>query len=194
MREPPLIAVENNEKGTQALFEITTVFAAAGDNLVSFDAEIHPLAKNLVSLFIYDEAGKVYLLQRFNVKDGKEGDMWYDLPGGKIDPGETVGAAAWREAHEELGIDVLAMEQICQSYLPPCDRYPNGLVKYFIHVKDYVGVPENVLGESEGHLSALSYDLKEASRLLDTRLCPVSKMHLVGSEEPLRVSLSANPV
>lgn len=34
----------------------------------------------------------------------------WDLPGGKLDKGESVEAALQREIHEELGIRVLAME------------------------------------------------------------------------------------
>ncbi len=187
MTEHPLIAIPNDKNAPKRLFELKTVFAVAGDDEVSFGTEIHPQAKCLVSLFIYDEQQKIYLLQRFNVKDGKDGDVWFDLPGGKIDPGETVGQAAMREAMEELGIEINDMEQICQSYAAPCERYPHGLVKYFIHVKSYEGTPQNVLGEEEGHLSLKAYNLAEAEGLVGTRLCDYSKSHLRAPPQHLSI-------
>lgn len=39
------------------------------------------------------------------IQESKHGNSWY-FPGGRVDPGETIPAAAVREAREEAGIDV----------------------------------------------------------------------------------------
>jgi 8-oxo-dGTP pyrophosphatase MutT (NUDIX family) len=174
-----IVAVPHDHQvAPKRLFELKTIFAAANENVVSFETKPHPLAKRLVSLLIYDEGDKVLLLERFNVKQGISGDRWFDLPGGKMEPGETVGVAAMREAEEELGIDITAMETICESYAPPCKMYPNGLVKYFINVLSYEGTPHNKLGIDEGHISLKAYDLDDAAAKLNGRLCGYSESYL----------------
>ncbi|MFI7586872.1 NUDIX domain-containing protein [Spongisporangium articulatum] len=51
------------------------------------------------SALVLDDAGRVLLQQR------RDNGLWA-LPGGAVDPGESVGAAAAREACEETGYDV----------------------------------------------------------------------------------------
>jgi len=63
-------------------------------------------ARQRVTVFIIDE-GKVLLLYRF-----KNGEEYYAVPGGGIEPGETEEAAAVREIKEETGLDVCLGEKI----------------------------------------------------------------------------------
>jgi 8-oxo-dGTP pyrophosphatase MutT (NUDIX family) len=53
------------------------------------------------------DTGRVLMLQRHMTEDDPAGGYW-ELPGGRLDPGETPLAAARREWHEETGLDVPA--------------------------------------------------------------------------------------
>ncbi|WP_412026596.1 NUDIX domain-containing protein [Deinococcus yunweiensis] len=59
---------------------------------------------HLVSwLVLQDASGRVLLGRRANTSYG-EGE--WGLPGGRVEAGETLAAAAIREAHEEVGVTV----------------------------------------------------------------------------------------
>lgn len=83
-----------------------------------------------VGLIIVDDAGRVLLEKRSDC------GMW-GLPGGKIEPGETILDAAIREAKEETGLD-LTITRLLGVYSDPATRivtYPdNGDVAQLIDV------------------------------------------------------------
>jgi ADP-ribose pyrophosphatase YjhB (NUDIX family) len=60
-----------------------------------------------VGAIIHDGAGKILLLKRSGKLDASRSTvgMWSN-PGGEVELGETVEAAAVREAREELGVEV----------------------------------------------------------------------------------------
>jgi len=57
--------------------------------------------KHLAGCIIYDQDGKILLLHR-NTPKCKQ----WEIPGGKVEPGEAIEDAAIREAKEELGVDI----------------------------------------------------------------------------------------
>lgn len=59
-----------------------------------------------------DVGGKVVLIERAHPPVG------YAIPGGFVDPGETVEAAAIREAKEETGLDITLVTQL-HTYSDP---------------------------------------------------------------------------
>ncbi|MEX0930187.1 MAG: NUDIX hydrolase [Candidatus Paceibacterota bacterium] len=56
--------------------------------------------------FIVNEEGKVLIIREAPEYEGGTQIGKYDLPGGKIKPGESAVEAAKREAKEEVGLDV----------------------------------------------------------------------------------------
>ena len=56
----------------------------------------------VAAVALIDADGRVLLAQR---PEGKSMAGLWEVPGGKIEPGETPEAALIRELHEELGID-----------------------------------------------------------------------------------------
>ena len=59
----------------------------------------------VTAVALVDADGRVLLAQR---PEGKSLAGLWELPGGKVEPGETPEAALIRELHEELGIDTHA--------------------------------------------------------------------------------------
>ena len=76
--------------------------------------------KLMVDVVIPSEDGSVLLIRR--ARDPYEGQ--WALPGGFVDVGETVEAAAAREAKEETGLDVEVL-RLVGVYSEP-DRDPRG--------------------------------------------------------------------
>lgn len=85
--------------------------------------------------------GAVLLAQR---PPGKPYAGWWEFPGGKVEPGESVGQALARELHEELGIDV--DEQ--SPWLVRHHVYPHASVRlHFRRVTGWRGEPRGREGQ-----------------------------------------------
>jgi 8-oxo-dGTP diphosphatase len=81
--------------------------------------------------------GKVLLGQR---PAGKPWAGWWELPGGKLEAGETVLQALRRELHEELGIEV----QRATPWVAYVHRYPTTTVRlWFCRVTSWQGEPDS---------------------------------------------------
>lgn len=63
----------------------------------------------LAGCAIFDPQGRILLLHRHAP------EQW-ELPGGKIEPGESARAAAQREAEEELGVDIEVGPQLTLNH------------------------------------------------------------------------------
>lgn len=81
---------------------------------------------------------QVLLLRRFNTgyADGQ-----YSVPAGHLDGGETVIAAALREAEEETGLRLDANSVIFSSVVHRMEEEER--VDFFVHVRQWQGEPVN---------------------------------------------------
>ena len=68
----------------------------------------------------FDPHGRLLLIRR------RDNGLW-DIPGGRVEPGESVEAAAAREFHEEVGI-VAGQLELLRVFSGPdfLHRYPDG--------------------------------------------------------------------
>jgi len=96
-------------------------------------------AKFLVTVHLFFFRGEqILLLRRFNTgyADGQ-----YSVPAGHLDGGETVIAAAQREAREETGVRIAAEELTFSSVMHRMNA--DERVDFFLHARSWDGEPEN---------------------------------------------------
>ena len=119
--------------------------------------------RNAVRVFVV--AGNEVLCIRY-----KEENIGYiDIPGGKIEEGETGVEAAIREVKEETGIEVSNLEEVGNAVIEYPDRIYN--MNVFV-ANDYKGNTRNNK-ENDAFFLDIEYLLKEKKRyaityLLDT--------------------------
>ena len=93
--------------------------------------------------------GDVLLAQR---PLGKPYAGYWEFPGGKVEPGETILAALQREFREELGIDVIAAEPWCGVE----HVYEHAHVRlHFYLSRQWRGEPEGLEGQAFAWQGAL---------------------------------------
>jgi 8-oxo-dGTP pyrophosphatase MutT (NUDIX family) len=87
---------------------------------------------------LFFRGDQVLLLRRFNTgyQDGK-----YSVPAGHLDGGETVMAAAAREAAEETGVQIERDSLIFSSVMHRIEDEER--VDFFLHVHGWEGEPHN---------------------------------------------------
>ena len=101
---------------------------------------------------LIDEAGRYLLGQR---PEGKPYAGYWEVPGGKIEKGESVFQALKRELHEELGIDILSSEELTVLE----HDYPHAYVRLHVSViRNWSGAPKGCEGQ------ALSWEILGAEK------------------------------
>jgi len=79
-----------------------------------------PLLMVGAAVLLVDDQDRVLLMERAD-------NACWGPPGGAVEPGEVVEAAAWREVHEETGLEIGAMTLFGVFSGPELYyRYPNG--------------------------------------------------------------------
>ncbi|MFT5589749.1 MAG: 8-oxo-dGTP diphosphatase [Bradyrhizobium sp.] len=86
--------------------------------------------------------GDVLLGQR---PDGKPYAGYWEFPGGKVEPGESIFAALQREFVEELGIEIRSAQPWCGvEYV-----YPHAHVRLHFYIsRDWHGIPQSLEGQA----------------------------------------------
>jgi len=85
-------------------------------------------------IIIHDDQGRILLVERANPPYG------WALPGGFVDPGESLDTAARREAEEETGLELADLFQFA-TYSAP-DRDPRGHTISTVYAARAVGTAQ----------------------------------------------------
>ncbi|SEJ70734.1 NUDIX domain-containing protein [Paraburkholderia diazotrophica] len=110
-------------------------------NASELNAAGRPVTEVAVGVLVQPD-GRYLLAQR---PAGKPYEGYWEFPGGKLEPGESVEAALARELHEELGIDV----QSSHRWHVLEHDYPHAYVRlYFCKVTAWHGEPHGREGQA----------------------------------------------
>ena len=91
---------------------------------------------------LLDAEGRYLLGQR---PEGKPYAGYWEVPGGKIENGESVFAALKRELQEELGIDIESSEDLVVLEYD----YPHAYVRLHVSIiRKWIGIPKGCEGQS----------------------------------------------
>ena len=90
---------------------------------------------------LLDPEGRYLLGQR---PEGKPYAGYWEVPGGKIEQGESVFEALKRELHEELGIEIASSEELTVLE----HDYPHAYVRLHVSIiRDWLGTPQGCEGQ-----------------------------------------------
>jgi 8-oxo-dGTP diphosphatase len=91
---------------------------------------------------LLDDENRYLLGQR---PKGKPYAGYWEVPGGKVEAGETIFQALQRELHEELGIEILSSEEL--TILE--HDYPHAYVRLYVSIiREWSGTPNGCEGQN----------------------------------------------
>jgi 8-oxo-dGTP diphosphatase len=90
-----------------------------------------------VGVVVLDGRGRLLVIRRGHAPSA---GTW-SIPGGRVEPGETLEAAAVREAREETGLDVVVGEVAGQVELPGVDSQVYDVTDFIATMADPAAVP-----------------------------------------------------
>ena len=115
-------------------------------------SEINRSVTEVAAGILLDQSGRYLLGQR---PEGKPYAGYWEVPGGKIEKGESVFEALKRELQEELGIDIHASEELTTLEYD----YPHAYVRLHVSIiREWIGTPKGCEGQS------LSWQLLSSER------------------------------
>ncbi|QQG37275.1 MAG: NUDIX hydrolase [Micavibrio aeruginosavorus] len=142
-------------------------------------ADPHPIQiKEPVVNALIMIGGKVPVLRR-----SKNGESWYDLPGGKPEPEDaTISHTAIRELEEEIGIKARVVSHHPVDVMQ--HPYLKDTNKVFLHCAYIEGEPRNCLADE--HEELLLVEPHEAVALLGPRISPKvgQALLILGQQRP----------
>ena len=106
--------VSSEEKYRCSLFTVTEEVAQARDGFQIKRAIVHHAGSAVV--LVVDEKKRVLLVEQYRLPAGKK--LW-ELPAGKIDPGENALQAAKRELAEETGYKAKSWKKLASYWASP---------------------------------------------------------------------------
>jgi 8-oxo-dGTP diphosphatase len=128
---------------------------------------VHPAPEHkptiVVTAAVIERAG-AYLVTRRPRGTHLEG--YWEFPGGKCDPGETLEACLLREIQEELGVVV----RVGAEVYAVTHEYPERVVQLHFYACELAGEPQPLLGQEmcwvpRGELRALEFPPADAELL-----------------------------
>jgi len=125
-------------------------------------SETQRLVTEVAAGILLDSEGRYLLGQR---PEGKPYAGYWEVPGGKIEKGETIFEALKRELQEELGIDIQSSEELTVLEYD----YPHAYVRLHVSViRDWTGTPQGCENQS------LSWELLAAEQPSVAPLLPAA--------------------
>ena len=106
--------------------------------MTNFDRQVTEVAAGI----LLNQDGQYLLGQR---PVGKPYEGYWEVPGGKIEAGESVFQALKRELQEELGIEIQSSHELMMIE----HDYPHAYVRLHVSViRDWVGIPKGCEGQN----------------------------------------------
>lgn len=142
---------------------------ANADRRISVPGTSRPAAVAVASGILQRADGRVLMAER---PDGKLSPRHWELPGGKIDPGEGPSAALVRELREEIGIDASRVVEWATYH----HEYPGRVLHiHVLRVTEWSGVP---FGREGQRLQWVSPDAPDVDPLLEAHVPALAALRL----------------
>jgi ADP-ribose pyrophosphatase YjhB (NUDIX family) len=138
----------------------------------------------LVVLAVIEDSGKILLIQESKERiRGK-----WNLPGGRVEPGEALVDAAVREVREEAGIDVTLTGLLHLDQLAPDGNRNPGRLRFVFCAQALPGALKSV--PDDHSLRAAWFEVHEVAGLT-LRAVNVAKMIALAQQSPAILPISA---